>query len=97
MFYESVSSGDWDLTKWLCGWWTAGFWCAVCYYGDSKKIKTFLLADLIIDKVFEINGIIIRIDTIPISSASLAIRRWFAYVIVNKGLTSVAARVNVRW
>ncbi len=24
------------------------FLCAVCYYGDSKKDKTFLLADLII-------------------------------------------------
>ncbi len=42
-------------------------WCAVCYYGDSKKDKTFLSSRLIIDKVL----ITVRrqyvLDTIPIS------------------------------
>ncbi len=78
------------LTKWLMR--LAGqqqAWCAVCYYGDSKKDK-HLLADLIIDKE-RYSASPIRIDTIPISSESRHVRRWFAYVIVNKANERVGA------
>ncbi len=65
-----------------------GFWCAVCY-GDSKKDKTFLLADLIIDKVLINKGR--QYVLIPYTSSIRHVRRWFAYVIVNKWLMSVGA------
>ncbi len=41
VFYESVSSGGGTLTKWLMRLVDSNgsFWCAVCYYGDSKKIN----------------------------------------------------------
>ncbi len=59
----------------------------------AKKIKHSLLADLIIDKVLINSASPIRIDTIPISRVSPC-PRWFAYVIVNKGPTSVLAQMK---
>ncbi len=61
------------------GWWTAAGFCVPFVIMTAKKDKTFLLADLIIDKVLINSASPIRIDTIPISR--LAVRRWFAYVI----------------
>ncbi len=52
VFYESVVSDDWDFNQMVDA--VGGqqqVSGTVCYYGDSKKDKTFLLADLIIDKV----------------------------------------------
>ncbi len=52
VFYESVSSGDWDFLTAMAnavGGQAAGFWCTVCL--RQQKDKNTLLADLIIDKV----------------------------------------------
>ncbi len=77
------------LTKWLMVGGQQASGVPFVITATAKKIKHSLLADLIIDKVL-INSASPRIDTI-LSSESRHVRRWFAYVIVNKGLTSVGA------
>lgn len=96
VFYESVSSGDWDFNQMAnaVGGQQQASGVPFVITATAKKDKTFLLADLIIDKVLINSASPIRIDTIPISSESRHVRRWSAYVIVNKGLTSVLAQMK---
>lgn len=96
VFYESVSSGDWDFNQMAnaVGGQQQASGVPFVITATAKKDKTFLLADLIIDKVLINSASPICIDTIPISSESRHVRRWFAYVIVNKGLTSVLAQMK---
>nr|DAQ83358.1 MAG TPA: hypothetical protein [Caudoviricetes sp.] len=96
VFYESVSSGDWDFNQMAnaVGGQQQASGVPFVITATAKKDKTFLLADLIIDKVLINSASPIRIGTIPISSESRHVRRWFAYVIVNKGLTSVLAQMK---
>lgn len=96
VFYESVSSGDWDFNQMAnaVGGQQQASGVPFVITATAKKDKTFLLADLIIDKVLINSASPIRIDTIPISSESRHVRRWLAYVIVNKGLTSVLAQMK---
>lgn len=96
VFYESVSSGDWDFNQMAnaVGGQQQASGVPFVITATAKKDKTFLLADLIIDKVLINSASPIRIDTIPIPSESRHVRRWFAYVIVNKGLTSVLAQMK---
>ena len=96
VFYESASSGDWDFNQVVnvVGGQQQASGVPFVITATAKNDKTFLLADLIIDKVLINSAAPIRIDTMPISSESRHIRRWFAYVIVSKGLTSVLAQMK---
>lgn len=96
VFYESVSSGDWDFNQMAnaVGGQQQASGVPFIITATARKNKTFLLADLIIDKMLINSAAPTRIDIIPISSESRHVRRWFAYVIVNKGLTSVLAQMK---
>lgn len=96
VFYESVSSGDWDFNQMAnaVGGQQQASGVPFIITATAKKDKTFLLADLIIDKMLINSAAPTRIDIIPISSESHHVRRWFAYVIVNKRITSVLAQMK---
>lgn len=96
VFYESTSSDAWDFNQVVSvvGGQQQASGVPFIITATAKKDKTFLLADLIIDKMLINSAMPARIDMIPISSESRHVRRWFAYVIVNKGLTSVLAQMK---
>lgn len=96
VFYESASSGDWDFNQVanVVGGQQQASGVPFVITATAKKDKTFLLADLIIDKMLINNAVPVRIDMVPISSESRHICCWFAYVIVSKGLTSVLAQMK---
>ena len=96
VFYESVSSGDWDFNRVanVVGGQQQASGVPFIITATAKKDKTFLLADLIIDKMLINSAAPTRIDIIPISSDSRHARRWFAYVYVQKGLSSVLAQMK---
>ena len=84
VFYESVSSGDWDFNQMAnaVGGQQQASGVPFVITATAKKDKTFLLADLIIDKVLINSAAPTRIDIIPISSDARHVRRWFAYAYV---------------
>lgn len=96
VFYESVSSGDWDFNQMAnaVGGQQQASGVPFVITATAKKDKTFLLADLIIDKVLINSAAPTRIDIIPISSDARHIRRWFAYAYVRKGLSSVLTQMK---
>lgn len=96
VFYENVSSGDWDFNRVanVVGGQQQASGVPFIITATAKKDKTFLLADLIIDKMLINSTAPTRIDIIPISSDSRHARRWFAYVYVQKGLSSVLAQMK---
>lgn len=96
VFYESASSGDWDFNQVanVVGGQQQASGVPFVITATAKKDKTFLLVDLIIDKVLINSAVPVRIDTMPISSDSRHVRRWLAYVFVSKGLTSVLAQMK---
>lgn len=96
VFYESVSSGEWEFNQVanVVGGQQQAAGVPFIITATAKKDKTFLLADLIIDKMLINSAAPTRIGIIPISSESRHVRRWFAYVIVNKGLTSVLVQMK---
>ena len=96
VFYESASNDEWDFNQVanVVGGQQQASGVPFIITAAAKKDKTFLLADLIIDKMLINSAAPTRINIIPISSESRHVRRWFAYVIVNKGLTSVLAQMK---
>lgn len=96
VFYESASSSDWDFNQVanVVGGQQQASGVPFVITATAKKDKTFLLADLIIDKVLINSAVPVRIDMVPISSDSRHVRRWFTYVVVSKGLTSVLAQMK---
>lgn len=96
VFYESASSGDWDFNQVanVVGGQQQASGVPFVITATAKKDKTFLLVDLIIDKVLINSAVPVRINTMPISSDSRHVRRWLAYVFVSKGLTSVLAQMK---
>lgn len=96
VFYESASSGDWDFNQVanVVGGQQQASGVPFVITATAKKDSILLLADLIIDKMLINSTAPIRIDTMPISSEFRHIRRWFVYVIVNKGLTSALAQMK---
>lgn len=96
VFYESVSSGDWDFNRVanVVGGQQQASGVPFIITATAKKDKTFLLADLIIDKMLINSAAPTRIDIIPISSDSRHARKWFAYMYVQKGLSSVLAQMK---
>jgi hypothetical protein len=96
VFYESASNDEWDFNQVanVVGGQQQASGVPFIITATAKKDKTFLLADLIIDKML-INGAApVRIDMMPISSYSRHVRRWFVYVYVQKGLSSVLAQMK---
>ena len=96
VFYESASSGDWDFNQVanVVGGQQQASGVPFVITATAKKDKTFLLVDLIIDKVLINSAVPVRIDMMPILSDSRHVRRWLAYVFVSKGLTSVLAQMK---
>lgn len=96
VFYESASSGDWDFNQVanVVGGQQQASGVPFVITATAKKDKTFLLADLIIDKVLINSAVPVRVDMVPISSDLRHVRRWFVYVFVSKGLTSVLAQMK---
>lgn len=96
VFYESASNDEWDFNQVanVVGGQQQASGVPFIITATAKKDKTFLLADLIIDKMLINSAAPVRIGTMPMSSESRHIRRWFAYVIVSKGLTSVLAQMK---
>lgn len=96
VFYESASSSDWDFNQVanVVGGQQQASGVPFVVTATAKKDSILLLADLIIDRVLINSAAPIRIDTMPMSSESRHIRRWFTYVIVSKGLTSVLAQMK---
>ena len=96
VFYESASNDEWDFNQAanVVGGQQQASGVPFIITATAKKDKTFLLADLIIDKVLINSAVPVRIDMVPISSDSRHVRRWFTYVVVSKGLTSVLAQMK---
>ena len=96
VFYESASSGGWDFGQVanVIGGQQQASGVPFIITAAAKKDKTFLLADLIIDKMLINSAAPTRIDIIPISSYVRHVRRWFVYVYVQKGLSSVLAQMK---
>lgn len=96
VFYESVSNDEWDFNQVanVVGGQQQASGVPFIITAIAKKDKTFLLADLIIDKVLINSATPVRVDTIPISSDSRHVRRWFVYVYVQKGLSSVLTQMK---
>ena len=96
VFYESTSSDTWDFSQvvGVVGGQQQASGVPFIITATAKKDKTLLLADLIIDKMLINSAVPVRIDMVPISSDSRHVRRWFAYVVVSKGLTSVLAQMK---
>lgn len=96
VFYESAMPAEWDFDQIVAvvdgNQQASGV--PLIFTATAKKDSVLLLADLIIDKLF-INGTAAgRVDTMSLSSDARHMRRWFAYVSVPKGTTSVLARVK---
>ena len=96
VFYESASSSDWDFNQVanVVGGQQQASGVPFVITATAKKDKTFLLADLIIDKMLINSAAPVRIYTMPISSDSRHVRRWFAYAYAQKGLNSVLAQMK---
>ena len=96
VFYESASNDEWDFNQAasVVGGQQQASGVPFIITATAKKDKKFLLADLIIDKMLINSAMPARIDMIPISSDSRHARRWFAYVYVQKGLSSVLAQMK---
>ena len=96
VFYESASSGGWDFGQVanVIGGQQQASGVPFIVTATAKKDKIFLLADLIIDKMLINSAAPTRIDIIPISSYVRHVRRWFVYVYVQKGLSSVLAQMK---
>lgn len=96
VFYESTSNNDWDFNQVanVVGGQQQASGVPFVITATARKDKTFLLADLIVDKILINSAAPTRIDIIPISSDSWHARRWFAYVYVQKGLSSVLAQMK---
>lgn len=96
VFYESASNDEWDFNQVanVVGGQQQASGVPFVITATAKKDKTFLLVDLIIDKVLINSAVPVRIDMMPISSDSRHVRRWLAYVFVSKGLTSVLAQMK---
>lgn len=96
VFYESASNDEWDFNQAasVVGGQQQASGVPFIITATAKKDKTFLLADLIIDKMLINSAAPTRIDIIPISSDVRHIRRWFAYVYVQRGLSSVLAQMK---
>ena len=95
-FYENASNDEWDFNQVasVVGGQQQASGVPFIITATAKKDKTFLLADLIIDKMLINSAAPARIDLISISSDSRYARRWFAYVCVQKGLSSVLAQMK---
>jgi hypothetical protein len=96
VFYESASDKEWDFdqTAAVFGGQQQASGVPFIVTATAKKDKTFLLADLIIDKILINSAVPVRIDMVPISSDSRHVRRWFAYAYVRKGLNSVLTQMK---
>jgi hypothetical protein len=96
VFYESASNDEWDFNQAVSvvGGQQQASGVPFIITATAKKDKTFLLADLIIDKMLINSAAPTRIYIIPISSDARHIRKWFAYVYVRKGLSSVLAQMK---
>lgn len=96
VFYESASNDEWDFNQVtnVVGGQQQASGVLFIITAAAKKDKTFLLADLIIDKMLINSAAPTRIDIIPISSDAWHVRRWFAYAYVRKGLSSVLAQMK---
>lgn len=96
VFYESASDKEWDFnqTAAVFGGQQQASGVPFVVTATAKKDNILLLADLIIDRMLINSAMPARIDMIPISSDSRHARRWFAYVYVQKGLSSVLAQMK---
>lgn len=96
VFYESASDKEWDFNQVanVFGGQQQASGVPFVITATAKKDSILLLADLIIDKMLINSSTPIRIDMMPIPSGSRHVCRWFAYVIVNNGLTSVLAQMK---
>ena len=96
VFYESTSSDTWDFNQvvGVVGGQQQASGVPFIITATAKKDKTLLLADLIIEKALINGSTPIRIGSIPLSSDARHVRRWFAYVIVSKGLARVLAQMK---
>lgn len=96
VFYESASNDEWDFNQVanVVGGQQQASGVPFIITAAAKKDKTFLLADLIIDKVLINSAVPVRVDMVSISSDLRHVRRWFVYVFVSKGLTSVLAQMK---
>lgn len=96
VFYENASNDEWDFNQVasVVGGQQQASGVPFIITATAKKDKMLLLADLIIDKMLINSAAPTRIDIISISSDSRHVRRWFAYVYVQKGLSSVLAQMK---
>lgn len=96
VFYESASNDEWDFNQAVSvvGGQQQASGVPFIITATAKKDKTFLLADLIIDKMLINSAAPTRIGIIPISSDARHIRKWLTYVYVRKGLSSVLAQMK---
>ena len=96
VFYESASNDEWDFNQVanVVGGQQQASGVPFVITVTAKKDKTFLLADLIIDKILINSAAPVRIDMMPISSDSRHVRKWFANAYVRKGLSSVLTQMK---